>query len=86
MACKDRCCASLDEPRNVRDAKNICRWSVMTQISQDTEKVEFRFDQVGNLSANILARAGVFARVDSDTGRVTFDGEEAQTEEGAQAT
>lgn len=83
MACEDNCCASRDEPRNVRDAKNICRWSVMQQARQSDGAMVYRFDQVGNLAANILARAGVFARVDPDTGRVIFDGKETQTEEAA---
>lgn len=84
MACESNCFASQDEPRNVIDAQNICRWSVMRQVPQGGGKEIYRFDQVGNLAANILARAGVFAHVDPATGRVIFDGE-AQTEGAAAA-
>lgn len=83
--CPSACYASRDEPRNVIDSKNICRWSVMRQEPQGGGKEIYRFDQVGNLAANILARAGVFARVDPDTGRVIFDGKEATTERVAAA-
>lgn len=75
MACESNCFASQDEPRNVRDAKNICRWSVMSQAPQSGGDEIFRFDQVGGLAANILARAGVYASVDPSTGRVDFSDE-----------
>lgn len=46
----------------------------MYQANQISGVREYRFDQVGSLAANILARAGVYAKVDRDTGAVIFDG------------
>lgn len=62
---------------NVEDAKRICRWSVLAPQKYNGDYV---FDQVGRLAANILARAGVVARVDPKTGKVTFDERQAEKE------